>query len=451
MLLTRAGSGKDSQLQLEEWFEGKLKEDKGYTPDWSKIVMELLTASGRSNENGAVNYILHHLGENVPPAERGEKGQYDFIPVTSRTTRLFLGLRTQCVQCHDHPFNGEWGQHHFWGINAFFRQVEAPSRPIMMTKKKQKGATAAQFTLLDNTSFNPKAVSYERRSGLLLYTGAAFLDGKKMPSKASNRREELAKFITKSPYFSKSYVNRMWGHFFGKSFTRDAVDDFGEHNPPSNPELLDRLADDWANKYQHNPKDLIRWICNSRAYGLSSVANETNDKPEDEVHFARMLLKAMSPEQLFESLMVATMAKVGQSKQSRQELREEWLNKLIVNFGDDEGNETSFNGTVVQALMLMNGQDINQAIMDKDNGTVAAVLKKRAFSATAARDAMKDLYLAALNRPPTPAEYTRILTPKMYNFRPGTPAPKDAQAFWTGFYQDLFWAVLNSNEFILNH
>src|SRR5207253_9293158 len=127
-----------------------------------------------------------------------------------------------------------------------------------------------------------------------------------------------------------------------------------------------------------------------------------------------MLLKAMTPEQLFESLMTATQAKVGQSKASRTKLREEWLAKLVLNFGDDEGNETSFNGTVIQALLLMNGQDINAAIMDKDIGTVALVLKRRAYSANAARAAMTDLYLASLNRPPSAAEFAKILTPKMY-------------------------------------
>src|SRR5262245_22818458 len=267
----------------------------------------------------------------------------------------------------------------------------------------------------------------------------------------TTRRKGLAKFIIKSPYFAKVGVNRMWALFLGLSFTKIAPDDFGEHNQVSHPELLDRLAEDWAKKYDHDPKQLIRWICNSRAYGLSSVANPTNDKPDDEPFFARMLMKSMTPEQLFESLMVATQAKVAQTKESRMALKQEWLDKLIVNFGDDEGNEGSFNGTVVQALMLMNGQDLNTAVMDKDNGTVAAVIKAYAAKGPQAyRLAMRDLYMAALNRPPTEKEYTRVLNPKMFTL-PKTPATKDATAFWTGFYQDMFWACLNSSEFILNH
>ena len=119
----------------------------------------------------------------------------------------------------------------------------------------------------------------------------------------------------------------------------------------------------------------------------------------------------------------------------------------MVNFGNDEGEEGTFNGTVVQALMLMNGKDINDAIMDKKDGTVAAALRERA---TNPRKALEKLYLAALNRPPTAKEFAAILdNPKMREL-PRVP-PTAQSASWTAYYQDIFWAILNSNEFILNH
>ena len=135
-LLTRSGSTPLHQEQLRDWLAEKLTEKREgktviYAPDWSQIVTELLTATGKTNENGATNFILHHMGEALPQQERAASGGFDMVPITSRTTKLFLGLRTQCVQCHDHPFQGEWGQHNFWGINAFFRQVDAPGgRPM---------------------------------------------------------------------------------------------------------------------------------------------------------------------------------------------------------------------------------------------------------------------------------------------------------------------------------
>jgi hypothetical protein len=447
LLLTR-GANEFARQQMHLWvFEQFQAKDT----DWSKVATELVAASGKSDDKGQVNFVLAHMGEEIKE-DRGENGRYEMVPVTSRTTKLFLGLRTQCTQCHDHPFNEEWRQSHFWGVNAFFRQVDTPSgRPQMMDNKK-KGAAANRFEVTDNPDYNKKGlVPYERRNGVVLFTNATFLDGKKLPAEFSgSRRQALAEFITKSPYFSKAFVNRTWAHFFARGLTKDAIDDFGEHNQVVFPDLLNKLAEDWATKYKHNPRDLVRWICNSKAYGLSSVANRTNATPDAEPFFSRMLLKAMTPEQLFESLMVATQSKAAQANEDRKKLRKEWMEKLVLNFGDDEGNETTFNGTVIQALMLMNGQEINQAIMDKEYGTVANVLKQRGITPQAA---MRSLYMAALNRPPTNAEYQRILSPRMITL-PKLAPPRDAKQqaeFYAGFYQDLYWAILNSNEFFLNH
>ncbi len=462
LLLTRTSVPKLYQEQMGDWLTDKLRETKkdpkdentkDYIPDWSQIATEILSAQGKTDDNGAVNFVLAHLGDPLGK-DANVDGRFDMIPVTSRTTRLFLGLRTQCVQCHDHPFNSEWLQSHFWGINAFFRQVAPNGRPNIMVKKKD--AKDKRIMLTDDPSLNKKGlVSYERRSGVLLFTDPTFLDGTKMPPikdySKTNRRAELAKFIIASPYFAKAYVNRTWGHFFGRSFTRDNVDDFGEHNPVIHTELFEKLSEDWAKKYNHNPKTLIRWICNSKAYGLSSTANPKNDKPEDEVFFARMVLKPMSPEQLFDSLMTATEAKAGQNKVTKDELREKWLAKLIVRFGDDEGNEGSFNGTVVQALLLMNGKDINSAIADPKFGTVAVALRENPpVNWEKMRKVLDVLFMAALNRPPSAKEVAKILDATTYSGRPGGAGPRDLRDF-TAYCQDVFWALLNSNEFLLNH
>src|SRR5262245_45921906 len=460
MLLTRSGSKDIHQDQMREWlaeeFNNAIRSDH---PDgWANTATELISATGVTNERPAVNFGLHHLGEEIKQ-DTGTSGKWDMVPVTSRTTKLFLGLRTQCVQCHDHPFNGEWEQRHFWGINGFFRNADAPrGRPQMnVAQKKGKGSNETQRQLVDKDELNVKGmIQYEPRNATIRYTKPTFLDGKRIPADSTlSRRQELAKFVTSSPYFVKVVVNRMWHHFFGKSFTKDAPDDFGEHNPVSHPELLDKLSEDWAKKYNHNPKDLVRWICNSRAYGLSSVAHKGNDKQEDEIFFARMLLKPMTPEQLFDSLKTATEAKIRRElppelRKKREAELAEWMKQLVVNFGNDEGEEGTFNGTVVQALMLMNGKEMNKAIMDQQSGTVADVLRKRAFSPAGSRAALNDLFLAALNRPPTPKEASAILDDPKTRALPGV-RQTDPAVSYTAFYQDIFWALLNSNEFILNH
>ncbi len=194
--------------------------------------------------------------------------------------------------------------------------------------------------------------------------------------------------------------------------------------------------------YDYDQKKLIRWLCNSTAYSLSYVANATNDKPEHEALFSRMLMKSMSPEQLFESLMTATGAEAADkgNEADRARLKTEWLDKLVSQFGDDEGNEVNFNGTVVQALMMMNGNEINAAIARKDKGTVALVIAR---SGGSAENAIRGLYLAALNRPPSDREIKLVRS----KFPLSRGRDKEVQAP----FQDLFWALLNSNEFLLNH
>ena len=127
-----------------------------------------------------------------------------------------------------------------------------------------------------------------------------------------------------------------------------------------------------------------------------------------------MLLKSMTPEQLFESLMTATASKISADKTAKHALREKWLEKLVLNFGNDEGEEGTFSGTVVQALMLMNCEDINQAITDDKVGTVASVIREKGDNIT--RPLLDKLFLAALNRPSTTVEFATLTNPKMFMF-----------------------------------
>jgi hypothetical protein len=428
LLMTRSGATDPARSiyheQMHDWLENQFAANKS----WKEIIIELLTATGKtSKENGAVNYILANLGEPIPAGN--QEGRFNMVPVTARTTRLFLGIQTQCTQCHDHPFN-PGKQLNFWGINAFFRQVDRKG------EMPRRGREAPVLELTDDPTLDASGmVFYENRRGVVWSTKPYFfLDKARLSSAEANRRQKLAAFITGNEFFPKAYVNRMWMHFFGRGFT-SPVDDFGEHNPPSYPELLDGLAAAFAHE-GYDSKQLIRWICNSKAYSLSSLANKSNASSEVEGLFSRMLLKTMTPEQLFESLIVATQAEMFASKEVREKLRKEWLKDLTANFGDDEGNEVTFNGTVVQALLMMNGGYLNNAISSK--GHLVNLVTKGSVPAI-----LDYLYMAALNRPPTSTEASRIM--RIYRTAPVTHP--DGLSFW----QDVFWALLNSNEFILNH
>jgi hypothetical protein len=427
--------------EMVSWLEDQFAQNRPY----NQIVRDLLTASGENTKNGAVNFILAHVGEAVPPPKRGEEGQFEMVPITSRVTRLFLGTQVQCAQCHDHPFQKSIKQDRFWGVNAFLRQVERVGNPPV--PRGARAMTFGRLELRDNSSWNAEAtVFYEKRNGVVLQTGAEFLpatEGKKaarLPNGVTgkDRREKLAEYVEEHENFPKAVVNRVWAVFFGRGFV-NPVDDFNDNNQPSDPDLFNEVSARFK-QYNYNFPKLIRWICNSNAYQLSCVGNRTNDKPEHEALFSRMILKSMSPEQLFESLMVATNAEAAESKEEKNKLREQWMNRLITNFGDDEGNEVNFNGTVVQALLMMNGEDINTAINRKGKGTVASAINRAGPNNP--RGVIKALYLASLNREPTTNEVGALVSKLPVRYR-----EQDIMAP----YCDIFWALLNSSEFLLNH
>ncbi|MBY0230322.1 MAG: DUF1549 and DUF1553 domain-containing protein [Gemmataceae bacterium] len=444
-LLTRAGDfgrGKYHD-QMNVWLEDQFASNKPY----NEIVTKLITAKGSNEESGAVNFVLAHVGEPTPAPRRKEEGAFEMVPLTSRITRIFLGTQVQCAQCHAHPFFNGLKQEMFWGVNAYLRQVTRQGGGM---RRPARGMALPELKLGDDTSVNTEAnVFFELRSGKVKMWHAEFLpSGEKEREKGRGprldpkktgleRREELAKHVIDHEMFPKAVVNRMWGLFFGRGFVAP-VDDFNDNNQPSNPELLNELSARLKH-YNYDLKKLIRWITHSKAYHLSYVANASNDKPEHEGLFSRMIMKALSPEQLIESMIVATNAEAKETA-AKKEMRDRWLSRLVANFGDDEGNEVNFNGTIVQALLMMNGKDINDAIARKGGSVDEAVKNGKTDDGV-----IRLMYLSALNRLPSAKELTGVK--KKFAVRPEFRSKDSAKAA----YEDLFWALLNSNEFLLNH
>jgi hypothetical protein len=412
-----------SRRGLEKFFRESFSRNR----PWNEVVYDLVSGEGHFERNGAVNYLLAQM--QMPD---------DAVQATAKTTRLFMGIQVQCTQCHNHPFN-DWKQDQFWSFNSFFRQMR---KDVTRKYDERRGRMVDDYLTLSRRDFSGP-VYFEERSGVMRVAYPKYFTEKVDPGASTSRRDELAKLMTAGdqPWIAKAMVNRMWGHFFGYGFTKP-VDDMGPHNPASHPELLDRLSTEFV-KSGYDVKQLIRWITNSEAYNLSSRfgTKNTNDNPAaGEVPlFSHMYVKQMQAEQLFDSLIVATEAhKSGRLNWDQAEQqRQQWMRQFVVAFNNDENDEsTTFNGTIPQALMMMNGELVQDAISIEKGSFLRRVLEEQGPDSKKIRR----LYFAALSRAPTRREIgvaTKLIRARRAN---------QIEA-----YQDLFWALLNSNEFIFIH
>ncbi|MEZ6071757.1 MAG: DUF1549 domain-containing protein [Pirellulales bacterium] len=403
---------------------------------YDRFVTELVAANGMNKPgeedyNGAVSFLLDHLADNA-------------IQATAKTSQIFLGVQVQCTQCHDHPFN-EWKQDQFWGMNAFFRQT----RPLRTREGQEIVRVRLEDQDFPGESGSPDQadIFFELRNGISRIAYPTFIDGTTIDPSGYvdevNRRDELARLMTTSSYLPRAIVNRTWEHFLGYGFTRP-VDDMGPHNAPSHPELLDYLADRFVAS-GFDLQQLIRWIVLSETYSLSSRGDnkDSADNPSAGTLplFSRFYLRQMRPEELYESLRVVTdpaaaTGSLGIAGNAAQE-RERWLRQFAIALGTDDDEETTtFNGTIPQTLMMMNGALTTNAC----RCAPGTLLHTIATSGASDRDKLDELYIAALSRTPTKGEVDA------------------ARAIWASrrgntqqAYEDIYWALLNSSEFLLNH
>ena len=332
-------------------------------------------------------------------------------------------------------------------MNAFFRQTRALRRFTPGTRDVSGAELVNEDFAGEGISPDPDEadIYYELRNGLTKVAYPVFVDGTDIPKSGYVqdvvRRTELGKLIVESEYLSKMAVNRLWAHFLGYGFTKP-IDDMGPHNPSTHPDLLDYLAKQLVAK-SYNLKDVISWIVLSEPYALSSRTNSTNAAADDPLlgeppKFSRFYLRQMRAEELYESLLVATQAhKTRGSYEEQEKIKSQWLDQFVTAFGNDDGGEaTTFNGTIPQALMMFNGDLVKKATSTEEGGFLYTI----ANSTLSNPQKINYLFQAALSRKPTKAEVT--IANKLLVVRKGDTVAA---------LQDIWWAVLNSNEFIINH
>lgn len=411
-----------SRDDLERFLTQALAEHR----PWDEVVVELLTATGSPRPGGddynpAVNFLLD-----------GWDGKG--VLATARVARVLLGTQLHCAQCHAHPTQ-ELSQEQFWSLNAFFRQVKVDRTGGM--------ARLVEVDFLgEGKGSQDGEVYYETPNGLLKTAFPRFLDGQAIAPRGTlaevNRRRELARRVVASERFSQAVVNRVWAHFFGYGFTQP-VDDVSPHATTSHRELLNRLATEFA-AHGFSLAGLIRWIALSDPFNRSSrlVDLASRDLPEaGEIPlFSRYYARPLAAEEVYNALVhAAQLRKSGGSEAALLQARRDWLAQFQRRMGTDDAQEEQFGG-VRQSLLMMNGDLIRRAVNSQQEG----LLKSLSASELSFDKKVEHLFLAALSRPPSRRELRAVQDLL------ATSGNRESVAL-----EDIWWALLNSSEFLLDH
>ncbi len=390
---------------FQQWIHESIAENRPY----DQFVRDLITATGSSYTNPAANYF---------------RVSREYTAAVENTTQLFLGVRFSCNKCHDHPFE-KWTQNQYYEFGAFFADVKV--------KPGQLPGDEVVYA-----SFAETPVKHPRTLAVVEPT----VPFGKVNSETEDKRAMLAEWLTDAdnPMFARAGVNRLWSYFMGRGII-EPVDDIRTSNPPTNPELLDALTQDFVTS-GFDLKHMMKTITRSRTYQQSIKTNKWNKA--DTINFSHAVARRLTAEQLLDSIGVATgsrpkfesMPKSFRAVQlPDSKVKDDGFLKL---FGRPEREtscecERTTEVSLAHAMNLINGPTVADALIDK-NGRIAQLLKKNVDN----RAIVEELYLATFSRLPLEHEY-KVAVEHLANAE-----SKEAGA------QDLLWALINSPAFLFN-
>ncbi len=414
LLRNKRGTGTHTRgtFAFHSWIRDSLAENKPY----DQFVREVVSASGDLAENPPVAWFRQ---------VRNSSSQLE------DTAQLFLGQRLQCAQCHHHPYE-KWSQDDYFSLAAVFNQTG-----------RKGGSQPGEEIIYHQGGF---ASATNKRTKQTVKPAALGTKLNQVTSDEDPRAALADWFSSKSnPYFAKSLVNRYWKHFFGRGLV-DPEDDMRETNPPSNPELLDALAQSFIAS-GFDMKQLVRTISQSTVYQLSSIPNKYN--AGDKQYFSRYYAKRHQAEVLFDAvnLVLKTESKfAGIPTGTRAvQLPDNSFNTssyFLSVFGRPESNsscecERSQEVSLAQCLHLLNSKEI-QDRLTADDGRPASLANDTKVPHSLK---LRQLYMLAFSREPSTNE---IQFAQAYLDKKGEQQKKAA-------YEDIVWAVLNTKEFLFNH
>ena len=407
---------------FHEWIRQSFHDNKPY----NQFVSELVTARGEISHNPATAWF-----RNV--TDQKERLQ--------DTAQVLLGVRLQCAECHHHPYE-KWSQQDYYGFSAFFSRIGKK-------KTDMPGEEAVFHNVGLATAKHPKTGQNIKPTPL----GGEELD----ILAEDDPRDDLASWITdeKNPFFAPMLVNRYWKHFFNRAIV-EPEDDMRVTNPPTNPELLQALSNQFIST-GYDIKDLIRTICNSTTYQLSAIPNEHN--AGDRQNYSRYYPKRLPAEVLLDSIDRMTGSPTsfaGQLPGTRAvALPDDSYNSssyFLTVFGRPEMDsacecERAQGASLAQTLHLLNSKNIQ----DKLSGAGGNAQKLTSQKERVNEDKITELYKLAFSRNPKDDEmktaigYIKKKTEQIEN-----DANKKEDSIKMA-YEDLVWALLNTKEFLFNH
>ena len=390
---------------FQEWIHQSIAQNRPY----DQFVRDLITATGSSYTNPAANYF---------------RVSREYTAAVENTTQLFLGVRFSCNKCHDHPFE-KWTQNQYYEFGAFFADVQVKPGQL-------PGDEVVYANYTETPVKHPRTLAVIEPS---VPFGEAYMD-------AEDKRQVLADWLTAkdNPMFARAGVNRLWSYFMGRGII-EPVDDIRTSNPPSNPELLDALTQDFVDS-GFDMKHIMKTITRSRTYQQSIKTNKWNKA--DTINFSHAVARRLTAEQLLDAIGVATGSRprfedVPKNFRAVQlpdsKVKDDGFLKL---FGRPEREtscecERTTEVSLAHAMNLINGPTVADALIDPE-GRIAQLLE----GAQDDRAIVEELYLATLSRLPQKNEYA-VAVEHLANAE-----SKEEGA------QDLLWALINSPAFLFN-
>lgn len=397
---------------FDRWLVDQVRKNRPF----SAIVTSMITAEGPNDECAPVNFLTAHFGNTVE--------------IAATTSRVFLGVQLQCAQCHDAKTE-PWKREQFHELVAFFGRAK-------IIQHKDVDGRGTPYAI-EGRAEGQYQMTHKKDPTKLIEMTPRFLTGAAIAKDASDseRREALAKLLTSpdNPWFAKAYVNRMWSTLMGWGFY-PTVTDLGANITPRHGDTLALLAKEWTATGYDMPW-LFRTITATEAY-----QRRLQPRPDsDSMAPPSVCPQRLRPEQIFEALAKTlgfdehdkTLPAPAPSTAPAVARFTGLRNMVYQAFKVDPSlSPDEVQGTIPQALLMMNSALVNTYVAATGKTFLAEALKKN----------MKDdevvaaLYERTLSRQPRSEE---MATCRRYLARVNSRQ----EAF-----EDIFWSLVNSTEFL---